>query len=72
MIAITKDEKEIITQRFPNVHIVRTAKQDSKRHHYYCEETKGVMRLLGQLRRGEDPAPVQHRNQNRGYQRYGK
>lgn len=50
MIAISKKEKELISERFPDVHIVRTMRQRSKRHHYYCEETRQVMRLLGTLR----------------------
>lgn len=52
MIAITKEEKDIITAEFPHVHIVRTMKQRSKRHHYYCVEERGVMRLLKRLREG--------------------
>lgn len=51
MIAITKSEKEAISARFPEVHIVRTMKQKSKRHHYYCEETKHVIRLLSNMRK---------------------
>lgn len=50
MIAINKLEKDIISSRFPDVHIVRTMKQKSKRHHYYCEESKGVMRYLEKTR----------------------
>lgn len=50
MIAISKEEKDVISERFPNVHIVRTMKQKSKRHHYYCEESKGVLRLLNEMR----------------------
>lgn len=50
MIAITKEEKEIIAKTFPRAHIVRTMKQKSKRHRYYCEENRGVMALLEQLR----------------------
>lgn len=50
MIAINKAEKEAISTRFPDVHIVRTMKQKSKRHHYYCEETKNVMRFLNGMR----------------------
>lgn len=57
MIAISKEEKAVIAERFPNVHIVRTMKQKSKRHRYYCEESKGVMRYLkeahGHSKRGE-------------------
>lgn len=54
MIAINKSEKEVISSRFPNVHIVRTMKQKSKRHHYYCEESKPVMRILKELRESGD------------------
>lgn len=50
MIAISKEEKDIISKRFPNVHIVRTAKQRSKRHHYFCEESRGVMNYLRKAR----------------------
>lgn len=50
MIAITKAEKDAIRERFPDVCIVRTMRQKSKRHHYYCEETKSVCRLLNQMR----------------------
>lgn len=50
MVAITKEESQVIRQRFPNAHIVRTMKQKSKRHHYYCEETKRVMNTLAELR----------------------
>lgn len=50
MIAISKKEKEIINRECPHAHIVRTMKQKSKRHHYYCEESRQVMRVLNRLR----------------------
>lgn len=50
MVAITKTESEIIRKHFPNVHIVRTMKQKSKRHHYFCEESRAVMKFLTSLR----------------------
>ena len=50
MIAITRAEKDAISAQFPNAHIVRTKKQKSKRHHYYCEESKSVMRYLNKVR----------------------
>ena len=53
MVAITKNEKETISKKFPSAHIVRTMKQKSKRHHYFCEETQRVMSYLEQLR-GEE------------------
>ena len=56
MIAINKAEAEAIRERFPNTHIVRTMKQKSKRHRYYCEESKGVVRFLDNFRRGGQPS----------------
>ena len=50
MVAINKAEKEAIIERFPNAHIVRTMKQRSKRHRYYVEENKYVMRFLYKMR----------------------
>ena len=50
MIAITADEKKTIQEQYPDVHIVRTMKQDSKRHHYYMTEDKKPMKLLRRLR----------------------
>lgn len=50
MIAITKSEKDAIRQKFPSVHIVRTMKQRSDRHRYYCEETTPVLRYLNEIR----------------------
>jgi hypothetical protein len=50
MIAISKEEKDVISKRFPNVHIVRTMRQKSKRHHYFCEESRGVMNYLRKVR----------------------
>jgi len=50
MIAITKNEKEAISVKYPEAHIVRTMKQKSKRHRYYCEETEQVLRFVKSLR----------------------
>ncbi len=50
MIAITKEEKNAIHAEFPNVHIVRTMRQDSKRHHYYMEEFSRAVRKLMMMR----------------------
>lgn len=50
MITISRQEKDVISLRMPNVHIRRTVKQKSKRHKYYMEENKGAMRLLKELR----------------------
>lgn len=50
MILISKEEKEKISKRFPNIHITRTMKQKSKRHKYYCEEGRAVLSYLDELR----------------------
>lgn len=50
MIAITKNEKEAISAKYPEAHIVRTMKQKSKRHRYYCEETEQVLKFVKSLR----------------------
>ncbi len=50
MIAISKEEKDIISKRFPAVHIVRTMRQRSARHRYYMEEERGAMAMLSSLR----------------------
>lgn len=50
MISITYDEKIAILERYPNTHVVRTMKQDSKRHHYFMVEDPGPMRMLKQMR----------------------
>lgn len=50
MIAITAEEKKTIHERYPEVHIVRTMRQDSKRHHYYMTEDRKPMALLRKLR----------------------
>lgn len=52
MIEVSRQERDIITERFPRVHIVGTMKQRSGRGHYYCEESKKVMKLLKELRKG--------------------
>jgi len=50
MIRINKEEKAAIAERFPEVCIIRTMKHDSKRHHYYCEESPRVIRFLNRIR----------------------
>lgn len=50
MILITKEEKDAISKFFPDAHIVRTMRQKSKRHRYYCEESVGVMKYLNEVR----------------------
>lgn len=50
MVAINKAEKEAVIERFPNAHIIRTMKHRSKRHHYYVEENRSIIRFLNQLR----------------------
>lgn len=77
MIAITKEEKEKIIERFPNIYIVRTMKQKSKRHHYFCEESKPVLKFLNRIR-GDRPLYDnsnnyrKHRHYKKSYQRNTK
>lgn len=52
MIAITRKEKDVIAEKLPKVHIVRTMKHDSKRKHYFCEETRQVKALLKKMHEG--------------------
>ena len=59
MVAITKNEREAISKKYPSAHIVRTMKQKSKRHHYFCEETQRVMAYLEQLRGEERDGTVE-------------
>lgn len=47
---INASEKQALSKRFPYVHIVRTMKSDSKRHHYYMEENRDAMRFIKELR----------------------
>ena len=51
MVLISKPEKEAIREKFPKVNIVRTMRQRSGRHRYYCEEAPQVMKYLSELRR---------------------
>lgn len=46
MISITKEEKERLVKLFPNRKFLRTMKQDSKRHHYFCTESEELMRAI--------------------------
>jgi len=57
MVAINAAEKEAISMRFPHIGIVRTMKQDSKRHHYYMEEDRAAMAMLRRLRGQVSPKP---------------
>ena len=54
MILVSKQEKEIIMKECPKAHIVRTMKQKSKRHKYYCEETERTLGLVDRIRRCPD------------------
>jgi len=55
MIAISLAETKAIREKYPNVHIVRTMKGDSKRHHYYMVEGGAASRYLNALRGVESP-----------------
>lgn len=66
MILISRDEKQAVLEKFPNVHIVRTCKQRSKRHRYYMVEESGPMRLIRKMRGLQDEnSRKQHKNRRR-------
>lgn len=50
VVIISEQEKKVIAQAVPDVHIRRTVKQKSKRHRYYMEENAYAMRILRSLR----------------------
>lgn len=52
MIEINRYERDAISEKYPGVHIVGTMKHRSGHGHYYCEESKKVMKLLRELRKG--------------------
>lgn len=54
MTPISKAEKDAIREKFPRICIVRTMKQKSKRHRYYCEESRAAMEYLRKLREAND------------------
>ncbi len=56
MIAINKNEASLLREYFPHVHVTRTMKQKSGRHHYYCEENKRAMAFLQNVKSGHSPA----------------
>lgn len=50
LIAISKEEKDIVSSKYPKVHIVRTMRQRSSRHRYYMEEQRDAMGLVRRMR----------------------
>ena len=51
MILVDKREKDAILERFPDAKITRTVRQKSKRHRYYCEETRHIINFLNKYKR---------------------
>ena len=51
LIVINKEEAEELRRQIPSVHVHRTAKQRSKRHKYFVEESYKVLALLQKLRK---------------------
>lgn len=46
MIEISRQEKELIAQRYPDVTIRRTVPKKTKRHRYYMAEIEKALHLL--------------------------
>lgn len=70
MVSISKKEASLIRKYFPNTHIVRTMKQKSSRHHYYCEENWRAMKFLERVKNGE--SPEQAIKPPKRYRKYGE
>lgn len=51
LIVVNKEEAVELRRQIPSVHIHRTAKQRSKRHRYFVEESYKVLALLQKLRK---------------------
>ena len=54
LIVVNKEEATELRRQIPSVHVHRTAKQRSKRHKYFVEESYKVLALLQKLRKEED------------------
>jgi len=50
MISVTREEKDAIKKDYPDVYIVRTMRQDSKRQNYWATLEKRVAEKLAELR----------------------
>lgn len=50
MVPITREEKELLKRKYPDLCVARTMKQDSGRKHYYCEERAAAMAYLERIR----------------------
>ena len=50
MVPITQEEKYLLLEKYPDLSVARTMRQDSKRKHYLCEERPGAMAYLNRIR----------------------
>lgn len=53
MIQISLEEAKAIRARYPQVCIVRTMKQRSGRHHYWCDESLDAVEMVRRMRKAE-------------------
>jgi hypothetical protein len=51
LIVVNKEEAAELRRQIPSVHVHRTAKQRSKRHRYFVEESYKVLALLQKIRK---------------------
>lgn len=51
LIVVNKEEAMELRRQIPSVHVHRTAKQRSKRHRYFVEESYKVLALLQKIRK---------------------
>ena len=64
MIMINKEEKMAVLAKYPDIGMVRTVKQKSKRHHYYMEERRDAVIYLRKLRGEITDKPKRNRYNN--------
>lgn len=50
MISVNREEKDAIKKKFPDAHVVRTMRQDSKRQNYWATLEKRVAEKLAEMR----------------------
>lgn len=51
MIGISKEERDALVERYPTAFVVRTMKSNSKRHRYYVEESRTIVKFIADLRK---------------------
>lgn len=72
MILVNKQEAFAIREKFPEIQLVRTMRQKSKRGRYYVEEASRVVRFVNKLRGIEEPVSTNRNKKGGGRHTTGK